>query len=93
MSFTRGARERDFRDLCIPYVARQKETAIEVLYSRGYGRSTRSVGTSSGCHAGDDSWDLERYLTQRRKEIVRRYDSRTSRLTQVFGRLLSESHI
>ena len=43
--------------------------------------------------APDDLWDLERYLTQRRKDIDRRYDFRTSRLTQVFGILLSEHRI
>jgi hypothetical protein len=40
-----------------------------------------------------DVWDLERYLTQRRKDIDRRYQFRSSRLTQVFGMLLSERRI
>ena len=35
-----------------------------------------------------DLWDLEHYLTERRKEIDRKYDYRYSQLTQVFGRLL-----
>ena len=38
----------------------------------------------------DDLWDLERYLTEHRKDIDRKYDFRTSRLTWVFGRLLFE---
>jgi hypothetical protein len=38
-------------------------------------------------------WELERYLTQRRKDIDRKYDFRTSRLTRVFGRLLCERRI
>ncbi len=38
-------------------------------------------------------WDLEHYLTQRRKEIDRKYDYRYSRLTQVFGRLLCEKRL
>jgi Photoprotection regulator fluorescence recovery protein len=33
-----------------------------------------------------DVWDLEHYLTERRKEIDRKYDYRYSQLTQVFGR-------
>jgi hypothetical protein len=37
-----------------------------------------------------DLWDLEHYLTQRRKEIDRKYDYRYSQLTHVFGRLLHE---
>jgi hypothetical protein len=40
-----------------------------------------------------DLWDLERYLTQRRKEIDSRYDFRSSRLTRVLGRLLCERRI
>ena len=40
-----------------------------------------------------DLWDLEHYLTQRRKEIDRKYDYRSSRLTQVFGRLLYEKRL
>ncbi|HET9308491.1 MAG TPA: hypothetical protein VFO46_20920 [Candidatus Sulfotelmatobacter sp.] len=32
-----------------------------------------------------DVWELERYLTRRRKEIDRKYEFRSSRLTQVFG--------
>jgi hypothetical protein len=38
-------------------------------------------------------WDLEHHLTQRRKEIDRKYDYRYSRLTHVFGRLLHESRL
>jgi photoprotection regulator FRP-like protein len=40
-----------------------------------------------------DVWELERYLTQRRKNIDRKYEFRSSRLTEVFGRLLSERRI
>ena len=40
-----------------------------------------------------DTWELERYLTQRRKDIDRKYDFRSSQLTQVLGRLLCERRI
>jgi hypothetical protein len=40
-----------------------------------------------------DLWDLEHYLTQRRKEIDRKYDYRYSQLTHVFGRLLYEMRL
>ena len=36
---------------------------------------------------------MEHYLTQRRKEIDRKYDYRYSELTHVFGRLLRESRL
>ena len=40
-----------------------------------------------------DLWDLEHYLTQRRKEIDHKYDYRYSQLTHVFGRLLHEKRL
>jgi len=40
-----------------------------------------------------DVWELEHYLTERRKEIDRKYDYRYSRLTEVFGRLLYEKRL
>ena len=40
-----------------------------------------------------DLWDLEHYLTQRRKEIDRKYDYRYSQLTHVFGKLLHEGRL
>ena len=44
-------------------------------------------------HEPADLWDLEHYLTQRRKEINRKYDYRYSQLTHVFGRLLHEGRL
>lgn len=38
-------------------------------------------------------WDLEHYLTERRKQIDRKYDYRYSQLTDVFGRLLHEGRV
>jgi hypothetical protein len=40
-----------------------------------------------------DVWELEHYLTQCRKDIDHKYDFRSSRLTHVLGRLLSERRI
>jgi len=40
-----------------------------------------------------DVWDLQEYLTQRRKEIDHKYNYRYSHLTQVFGRLLYETRV
>jgi Photoprotection regulator fluorescence recovery protein len=40
-----------------------------------------------------DLWDLEHYLTGRRKQIDRKYDYRYSQLTLVFGKLLCESRL
>jgi Photoprotection regulator fluorescence recovery protein len=40
-----------------------------------------------------DLWELERYLTERRKNIDSKYDFRSSRLTRVLGRLLCERRV
>jgi hypothetical protein len=48
---------------------------------------------ASQIQQSSDLWDLEHYLTQRRKEIDRKYDYRYSRLTHVFGRLLHEGRL
>lgn len=48
---------------------------------------------ASQIQQSSDLWDLEYYLTQRRKEIDRKYDCRYSRLTHVFGRLLYEKRL
>jgi hypothetical protein len=41
----------------------------------------------------DNLWQLERYLTERRKDINHKYDSRGSRLKDVLGRLLYENRL
>jgi photoprotection regulator FRP-like protein len=46
---------------------------------------------ASGIQTSSDLWDLEQYLTERRKQIDRKYDYRYSQLTLVFGRLLYEN--
>jgi hypothetical protein len=48
---------------------------------------------ASQIQQSSDLWDLEHYLTQRRKEIDRKYDYRYSQLTHVFGKLLYENRL
>jgi hypothetical protein len=50
-------------------------------------RMAKEIQTSS------DLWGLENHLTQRRKEIDRKYDFRSSRLTEVLGTLLYENRL
>ena len=40
-----------------------------------------------------DVWDLESYLTQRRREIDRQYDYRYSVLPEVFGNLIRKGRV
>jgi hypothetical protein len=48
---------------------------------------------ASQIQQSSDLWDLEHYLTERRKEIDRKYDYRYSQLTHVFGKLLHEKRL
>jgi hypothetical protein len=48
---------------------------------------------ASQIQQSSDLWELEHYLTERRKEINRKYDYRYSQLTHVFGRLLYEKRL
>jgi len=48
---------------------------------------------ASRINKADDLWDLERYLTERRKDIDRKYDARGSRLKDVLRRLLYENRL
>src|SRR5438445_3838587 len=48
---------------------------------------------ASQIQQSSDLWDLEHYLTERRKEIARKYDFRGSRLIDVLGRLLYENRL
>ncbi len=48
---------------------------------------------ANGIQKLSDLWELEHYLTERRKEIDRKYDFRGSRLTDVLGRLLYENRL
>ena len=50
-------------------------------------------GMANEIKQSSDLWDLELHLTQRRKEIDRKYDFRGSRLTDVLGRLLYENRL
>ena len=48
---------------------------------------------ASQIQQSSDLWGLEHYLTQRRKEIDRKYDFRGSRLIDVLGRLSYENRL
>jgi len=53
----------------------------------------RTKQMANAIQQSSDLWDLEHYLTERRKEIDRKYDYRYSQLRHVFGRLLYEGRV
>ena len=78
-----------------PTWSRSEKAVARAAFDAALGRELHEViqkakQMASEIQQSSDLWDLEHYLTQRRKEIDRKYDYRYSQLTQVFGRLLYE---
>ena len=82
----------------VPIWSRSEKVIARTAFDAALGRELHEViqqakKMASQIQQSSDLWDLEHYLTQRRKEIDRKYDYRYSRLTQVFGRLLYEKRL
>jgi hypothetical protein len=78
--------------------SRSEKAIARTAFDAALGRELREVirqakRMANGIQQSSDLWDLEQYLTQRRKEIDRKYDYRYSRLTDVLGRLLYENRL
>ena len=81
-----------------PTWSRAEKAIARTAFDAALGRELHVViqetkRMASQIRQSSDLWELEHYLTQRRKEIDRKYDYRYSRLTQVFGRLLYEGRV
>ena len=81
-----------------PIWSRSEKIVARKAFDAALGRELHEVIQETQKMASDiqqssDLWDLEHYLTQRRKEIDRKYDLRGSRLTDVLGRLLYENRL
>jgi hypothetical protein len=81
-----------------PIWSRSEKAIARTAFDAALGRELHEViqeakKMASQIQQSSDLWDLESYLTQRRKEIDRKYDYRYSRLTQVFGKLLHEGRL
>jgi Asp-tRNA(Asn)/Glu-tRNA(Gln) amidotransferase B subunit len=78
-----------------PIWSRSEKAIARRAFDAALGRELHEViqeakKMASQIQQSSDLWDLEHYLTQRRKEIDQKYDYRYSRLTDVFGKLLHE---
>jgi Zn-dependent oligopeptidase len=76
-----------------PIWSRSEKVIARKAFDAALGRELHEViqeakKMASQIQQSSDLWDLEYYLTQRRKEIDRKYDYRYSQLRYVFGRLL-----
>ena len=81
-----------------PIWSRSEKTIAHTAFDAALGRELHEViqeakKMASQIQQSSDLWDLEHYLTERRKEINRKYDYRYSQLTHVFGRLLYEKRL
>jgi hypothetical protein len=81
-----------------PIWSRSEKTIARKAFDAALGRELHEViqeakKMASQIQQSSDLWDLEHYLTERRKEINRKYDYRYSRLTHIFGRLLYEKRL
>src|SRR6202047_5206839 len=81
-----------------PIWSRSEKVIARTAFDAALGRELHEVTQEAKKMAGQikqssDLWDLEHYLTQRRKEINRKYDYRYSQLTHVFGKLLQERRL
>jgi hypothetical protein len=81
-----------------PIWSRSEKIIARKAFDAALGRELHEViqetqKMASQIQQSSDLWDLEHYLTQRRKEIDRKYDYRYSQLTHVFGRLLYENRL
>ena len=81
-----------------PIWSRSEKVITRTAFDAALGRGLHEViqeamRMASQIQQSSDLWDLEHYLTQRRKEIDRKYDYRYSQLTHLFGRLLCEKRL
>ena len=81
-----------------PIWSRSEKTVARAAFDAALKRELQEVMQEAKQMANQinepaDLWDLEHHLTQRRKEIDRKYDYQYSQLTHVFGRLLHEQRL
>jgi Photoprotection regulator fluorescence recovery protein len=81
-----------------PIWSKSEKSIVRTAFDAALGRELHEViqqtqRMASQIQRSSDLWDLERYLTQRRKEIDRKYEYHYSRLTDVLGRLLHENRL
>jgi hypothetical protein len=81
-----------------PIWSRSEKTVARAAFDAALKRELQEVMQEAKQMANQinepaDLWDLEHHLTQRRKEIDRKYEYRYSQLTHVFGRLLHEQRL
>ena len=78
-----------------PIWSRSEKVIARTAFDAALGRELHELiqqakKMASQIQQSSDLWDLEHYLTQRRKEIDSKYDYRYSHMTLILGKLLQE---
>ena len=81
-----------------PIWSKSEKTIARKAFDAALGQELHEViqetkRMASEIRKSSDLWDLEYHLTERRKEIDRKYDFRDSRRIDVLGRLLYENRL
>lgn len=81
-----------------PTWSKSEKTIARTAFDAALGRELHELiqetkQMANGIKGSADLWELEFYLTRRRKEIDQKYDFRGLRLIDVFGRLLYEKRL
>ena len=81
-----------------PTWSRSEKAVARAAFDAALGRELyeviqRAKQMANEIQQSSDLWDLEHYLTERRKAIDRKYDYRYSQLTHIFGRLVHEGRL
>jgi hypothetical protein len=81
-----------------PTWSKSERTIARTALDAALGRELHEViqeveRMASEIQESSDLWELEHYLSERRKQIDRKYDYRYSQLTRVLGRLLYENRL
>jgi hypothetical protein len=81
-----------------PIWSRSEKSIARTAFDAALGRELHEViqetqQMATEIQRSSDLWELEEYLTRRRKDIDRKYEYHYSRLTDVLGRLLYENRL
>jgi hypothetical protein len=92
------ATQHRYRDRCEPIWSRSEKAIARKAFGAAlkgdlHEMMQETKQMASQIQQPSDLWDLEHYLTERRKDIDRKYDTRGSRLRDVLGRLPYEKRL
>src|SRR2546423_12283191 len=86
-----SATQHRYRDRCEPIWSRSEKAIARKAFGAALKWDLHEVMQETKQMASRGTWNI--YLTERRKDIDRKYDTRGSRVRDVLGRLLYEKRL